>query len=990
MKPFFRRACSLVTACFLVLASFPAGLAAAGEYVYEDVQTLVQGLTLTSTLRRTDAGAADQYFTLDYTPGFTAVPITAYGNKIYGKSDISTVINWCQNQGYTVMAAVNADFFDMNTGIPTGMLIQNGRLCVSDGAWNAVGFLSDGSVITGAPALKMSLTDVNGLVRPIYALNKTRTQKGIYLYTPDFAATTRVSAAGVQVVLDIAPGDCLRLGQPLTATVSRVVHGAESLPLNENQMILALSDVNTSGTTLGGLEAGQTITINASTADPRWHDAVFSCGGGDMLLRNGQLTSAATTGRAPRTVLGTRDDGSCVILVCDGRQSGLADGISLRDAALRLQAQGCTNVVNLDGGGSTITAARSNGERTVPVISSPSDGSARKCANFIVFVNGGDASLPASTAVVYPQNQPIMAGSQATLSSRSYNPDYFPKELYAEGFAVTSGGGSVTDNIFTAPAEAGTVTVGALSSTMASQDAVFTVYETPVTMKVVRHGSTSSVTQLSLSPGEQVDLDVICTDGIRTILSQDPSFAFSLSGNAGTVSAEGVVTAGSAPGLSGTLTVSAGAKTASIPLTVGRAPDLLEDFEGGAQWTAAAAKPDTSAACTVSKLPENARYGFGSASLAYHVPAASLPETITYRPAPAYTLGSGAYAVSLMARGSGSFSLDFGMGDGSVSSVPLGLSSGADWQYVSVRVPSGAKTLLGLSSSVAAASSGSLAIDQILCHYSSTGADLTPPTVTLTAADGLISAGITDNFPQPVTREMISLTLDGQPLDFEYQQSSGTLSAALPADDAMHHIVLTVRDAFCNRAMQTASVGSVQTSVFADLAGGHWAQPYAEYLCIQGIFSPDDNFYPDRSATNQMAATLISRWLGLDTAKYDAVALPHADAADIADWALPHVRALYAEGIMKGTVVNGVSLYQPNASTTRAQVMTILGRTIERGYAYRTAAFDDFSAVPYWAQDHVSLLASLGIVSGVGGTGNVAPLETITRGQMASLFFKLY
>ena len=237
---------------------------------------------------------------------------------------------------------------------------------------------------------------------------------------------------------------------------------------------------------------------------------------------------------------------------------------------------------------------------------------------------------------------------------------------------------------------------------------------------------------------------------------------------------------------------------------------------------------------------------------------------------------------------------------------------------------------------------------------------------------------------------MISLTLDGQPLDFEYQQSSGTLSAALPADDAMHHIVLTVRDAFCNRAMQTASVGSVQTSVFADLAGGHWAQPYAEYLCAQGIFSPDDNFYPDRSATNQMVATLISRWLGLDTSKYDAVALPHADAADIADWALPHVRALYAEGIMKGTVVNGVSLYQPNASTTRAQVMTILGRTIERGYAYRTAAFDDFSAVPYWAQDHVSLLASLGIVSGVGGTGNVAPLETITRGQMASMFFKLY
>ena len=93
--------------------------------------------------------------------------------------------------------------------------------------------------------------------------------------------------------------------------------------------------------------------------------------------------------------------------------------------------------------------------------------------------------------------------------------------------------------------------------------------------------------------------------------------------------------------------------------------------------------------------------------------------------------------------------------------------------------------------------------------------------------------------------------------------------------------------------------------------------------------------------------------------------LPYADQATIADWALPHVRALYAEGIMQGTVVDGVSVFQPTAGTTRAQVMTVIGRTIERGYSYTTPVFDDFASVPYWAQDHVSLLTSLGIVSGM-------------------------
>lgn len=991
MKSVSRRVLSLTVVLCLLLAPLSPGLAAAGEYVYENVQTLLPGLTLTSTLRRTDAGAADQYFTLDYTPGLTAVPITAYGNEIYGKSDINTVVNWCQNQGYTVMAAVNGDFFDMNTGVPTGMVIQNGRLCVSDGAWNAVGFLSDGSVITGAPALQMSLTDANGLVRPIYALNKVRTQKGIYLYTSDYSSTTRLTAAGVQVVLDLTPGDYLRLGQPLIGTVSQVVHGTEALPLRENQVILALSDVNTSGTTLGGIEVGQTITINAWTSDTRWHDAVFSCGGGDMLLKNGQLTSAATTSKAPRTVLGTRDDGSCVILVCDGRQTGLADGISLRDAALQLQAQGCTNVVNLDGGGSTIIASRANGEQTVPVISSPSDGSARKCANFIVFVNGGNQTLPASTVAVYPQDEVVMAGAQVTLSSKSFNPDYFPTSAYAEGFTVTSGGGSVEGNVFTAPAEAGVVTVGALSSTMTSQDAVFTVYETPPFMSVVRHGSRTAVTSLSLSPNEQVDLDVLCSDGVRDIVSQDSIFTFTLEGNAGTITPDGLLTAGSAPGLSGTLTVSAGSKTVSIPITVGQAPDLLEGFENGVQWVAAAAHADTSVACTISQSPENARYGFGSASLTYHVPLASLPETITYYASAPYTLGSGANAISLMVRGSGNFALDFRLSNGSTVSVPLTLAATSEWQYVTASVPSGATALLGLSSSVAEASSGSVLIDQILCHYTGAEADLTPPSVTLAAEGTVLTGLITDNYPLPITSDMISLTLDGQALAFEYLPQTGELTANLPDDGAMHHIVLTVYDAFFNRTMQSITVGSIQTGVYQDLAPvDHWATEYAEYLCTQGVFSQDINFYPDRAATNQEVATLISRYLGLDVSQYASVALPFADQASIADWALPHVRALYAEGIMRGTVVDGVSLFQPTASTTRAQVMTVIGRTIERGYSYTTPAFDDFASVPYWAQDHISLLTSLGVVSGFGNTNNVAPLESITRGQLASIFFKLY
>ena len=147
---------------------------------------------------------------------------------------------------------------------------------------------------------------------------------------------------------------------------------------------------------------------------------------------------------------------------------------------------------------------------------------------------------------------------------------------------------------------------------------------------------------------------------------------------------------------------------------------------------------------------------------------------------------------------------------------------------------------------------------------------------------------------------------------------------------------------------------------------------------------------PDTYTTNEMAATLISRYLGLDTSQYTSVELPYGDASQISDWALPHVKALYQEGIMIGTTVNGKSVFQPGNAVSRAQVMTLLGRTLVRGYDYQPASYTDMDTVPAWARDHIDLLPSLGIVNGYSGTTDIRPLSSITRGEFASLLYKLY
>ena len=118
---------------------------------------LGDGLTL-SQLNSLTGSTRRQQFTLDYDPDGTVQPIIAYGDTLYGKSTVEQVVQYAQDQGHHVLAAVNTDYFSTSTGVPVGMTILDGRLVTSDGGWNAIGFLEDGKAIVGHPELSITLT----------------------------------------------------------------------------------------------------------------------------------------------------------------------------------------------------------------------------------------------------------------------------------------------------------------------------------------------------------------------------------------------------------------------------------------------------------------------------------------------------------------------------------------------------------------------------------------------------------------------------------------------------------------------------------------------------------------------------------------------------------------------------------------------------------------------------------------------------------------
>lgn len=112
-------------------------------------------------------------------------------------------------------------------------------------------------------------------------------------------------------------------------------------------------------------------------------------GGSHILLKNDNPSNLAVgtdfaDTRHPRTAVGVTPNGDIVLLVVDGRQPNLSNGASLADLAEILGILGCSEGINLDGGGSsTLILKESSGLNTK---NSPSAGALRAVADGLMVV----------------------------------------------------------------------------------------------------------------------------------------------------------------------------------------------------------------------------------------------------------------------------------------------------------------------------------------------------------------------------------------------------------------------------------------------------------------------------------------------------------------------------------------------------------------------------------------------------------------------------
>ena len=155
------------------------------------------------------------------------------------------------------------------------------------------------------------------------------------------------------------------------------VSTAGNMPLEPGCVVL--SGHGTNAAALAGLRLGDHVILTQSLGSSIADAATTVVSGGPLLVENGrvnvrtaeeQMAPDIARGRAPRTAIGLKPDGTLLMLVIDGRSSASA-GMTLAELAQYFVKLGAVSAVNYDGGGSSEMVI--NGK----IVNKPSDGRER-------------------------------------------------------------------------------------------------------------------------------------------------------------------------------------------------------------------------------------------------------------------------------------------------------------------------------------------------------------------------------------------------------------------------------------------------------------------------------------------------------------------------------------------------------------------------------------------------------------------------------------
>ena len=346
------------------------------------------------------------------------------------------------NPGYKVLAAINGDFYDMNSNGAYGPLLKTIRgVCVSNGevlkpvdssgrvdSPLTIGFKNSGDTTNYLQGAKVEFTSNHILALydendniieeiEIKYINEQPTYGEVAVY---FSYPTGLvnNTQGYKLV-DI-PGNCAYVCSTpvrLVPSTSTDLYAKGALTeITETQTIEwgSFGIVTESSSIREKIEASSYVRVQKNVIGAyAGYDNIGSAN--FPLFNNGGMFHSWDTNREPRTVIGAKADGSIVMVTVDGRKKDLGYwGMTCDETAALMKYHGCVSAVNLDGGGSTAILVRDKTGKFV-TLNTPSDGALRSISDcYLVVVKEDSFKVESKEAT----------GNQITFNIDTTNVDF--------------------------------------------------------------------------------------------------------------------------------------------------------------------------------------------------------------------------------------------------------------------------------------------------------------------------------------------------------------------------------------------------------------------------------------------------------------------------------------------------------------------------------------------------------------------------------------
>ena len=945
------------------------------------------------------------------------------GSRIGERTSVSTLVG-SEKKNETLLAAVNADFFSMATGVPLGVYIEDGRYISSSDGNMAIGFDKNGKAFFGKVDDVVTV-EFGGKSHTVEYMNKYPTIYGVYLLTEDYAPTTRLASdvPATEYVIDLNAE--IDSGARVRGKVTEVRRGDFENEIPEGCAVLVVPDDYEGKADYADLEKGDRVYIEVEV-NKQFASAVSAVGGGSVILVDGELAEDIAdedleTRRHPRTALGMTADGEVMLFVADGRQSSYATGLTMVELAEAMRALGCTDAINLDGGGSSVVVLFDGTDAAIA--NSPSEKPERKVPNALaVYEDQTEVDDLHALRFAAPA-EILLAGSTLALPLTLVDAegDTVKHTFTQKNTTVTvdEAFGSVTiadgEILFTAGDVSGigkvrivteykkeTVTLDIFLTVTDSVDSLTldqTVLMAPLRGEVTLHATA------------QKDGKTVYFGDKLGVMCEHADFAASVEDN----------------------TVRVSVKESALPIRT----EVSEETDETAEPAGAAGKevlPGKHGRVAVYLADQTVVLN------AYFDDALTLDLTELF--VDGFTASAEGYTVT--------YSEDAGVIGGAylltggtpaaaaeteetaeTTTAPAETTAPVETTAAPVETTAPAETTAEPQSTVMPDDDGDdPAVTTAPAEETGEPAETTAPEETFIALpEGAfyMQIGTDDILSDGLAGKRIWMWVDG--LDAESHPHA--IFHVVDADgDTLEYIIyydkfydfldyngralLTLEIAIAEEGVvtmcsplaytafdpvQTVAFGPVcigenyETELYADMAA-HWADYYVNALSYMGVVggsvstTGETVYIPDNGLSREQFAKILVNYLQIDVNTYSETALDFADTDTIAEWAVPYVRAAVGAGLMRGrSTPQDTVEFAPRDGITRQEALYVLGGLLPAGEGAELT-FADSDTVAPWAAENLQRALAAGLISGYDDN-TIRPSGRITRAEAATVVVKL-